>query len=270
MIGTLPALYFIETWGRRKVRSRAKFVRIPSNMNLVDAPRCIRTSSLCTHCVFCIPSTSSLYLESYLQVALVGHFCLAATGTPASELTSRNRSAGGVVIAFAVLQVFIFGTTWGPTPWVYLGESFPLRVRPKSIALGSATSEYHPYAFRNVRCTDGLRAPRLVLELYVVLLLPTHCSQVRPLTPPSLSYTRSRRLNVFFWGADRIGPLIMLIFSSMLIFGLFYVYFFIPETKGISLEEVINPYHLTLFHHMFIAVHRSTSCTGLVFLLGAR
>jgi hypothetical protein len=75
-----------------------------------------------------------------LQVALVGHFTLAPSGTPISMLTARNKSGGGVVIAFAVFQVFIFGTTWGPTPWVYLGESFPLRVRPKSIALGSASS----------------------------------------------------------------------------------------------------------------------------------
>jgi hypothetical protein len=75
-----------------------------------------------------------------LQVALVGHFTLAPSGTPTSMLTARNKSGGGVVIAFAVFQVFIFGTTWGPTPWVYLGESFPLRVRPKSIALGSASS----------------------------------------------------------------------------------------------------------------------------------
>lgn len=29
---------------------------------------------------------------------------------------------------------------------VYLGESFPLRVRPKAIALGSATSQYQ-FAF---------------------------------------------------------------------------------------------------------------------------
>jgi hypothetical protein len=31
-------------------------------------------------------------------------------------------------------------TSWPLVPWVYLGESFPLRVRSKSIALGSATN----------------------------------------------------------------------------------------------------------------------------------
>lgn len=55
-------------------------------------------------------------------------------------LTARERSGGDTLIAFAVLHVLGFSMFWGPTPWVYLGESFPLRVRAKSIALGSATS----------------------------------------------------------------------------------------------------------------------------------
>lgn len=35
-----------------------------------------------------------------------------------------------------------------------------------------------------------------------------------------------------------IGPLILLIFFGALVFGWFYVYLLIPETKGLSLEEV--------------------------------
>ena len=41
---------------------------------------------------------------------------------------------------------------------------------------------------------------------------------------------------------DRIGPLILMIFFGMLVFGWFYVYLFIPETKGLSLEEVDEMY----------------------------
>lgn len=64
-------------------------------------------------------------------------------GTDVEEitLTKSNRTGGDVLIAFAVLHVFSFSIFWGPVPWVYLGESFPLRVRPKCIALGSATSK---------------------------------------------------------------------------------------------------------------------------------
>ena len=38
--------------------------------------------------------------------------------------------------------------------------------------------------------------------------------------------------------AADIGPLILLIFFGMLLFGAVFVYLFIPETKGLSLEEV--------------------------------
>lgn len=108
-----------------------------------------------------------------IQAGLVGHFTLAPSGTPTDQLTPRNKRGGksqmvfgawldwltiiegDTLIAFAVLHVFSFSMFWGPTPWVYLGKSntlaltldlyfismplgksFPLRVRPKAIALG--------------------------------------------------------------------------------------------------------------------------------------
>jgi sugar porter (SP) family MFS transporter len=162
VVGTLPALYFIEAWGRRKSLLLGAFGQAV--------------------CAFI--------------VALVGHYGLAPSGTPTSDLTQRNKAAGGAVIAFAVLQVFVFGTTWGPTPWVYLGESFPLRVRPKSIALGSATNWFWNFML-------SYFSPSIVAK---------------------------------------IGPLIMLIFFGMLVFGFIYVYIAIPETKGITLEEVDELY----------------------------
>lgn len=162
VIGTIPALHLIESWGRRR----------------------------------------SLLLGAVLEAAcsliagLVGHFTLAPQGTPQELLTSRNKQGGDTLIAFAVLHVFFYSIFWGPTPWVYLGESFPLRVRPKSIALGSATNWLWNFLL-------GFFAPRI---------------------------------------ADDIGPLILMIFFGMLIFGYGYVYLFVPETKGLSLEEVDEMY----------------------------
>ncbi|KAI0658309.1 general substrate transporter [Cubamyces menziesii] len=160
--GTIPALYLIETWGRR--------------------------NSLLTGSV--------MEAVCALIAGLVGHFTLAPAGTPADQLTKRNRQGGDTLIAFAVLHVFSFSVFWGPTPWVYLGESFPLRVRPKAIALGSATNWIWNFLL-------GFFSPRI---------------------------------------ANDIGPLILLIFFGMLVFGYVYVYFFIPETKGLSLEEVDEMY----------------------------
>ncbi|KAJ3558801.1 hypothetical protein NM688_g710 [Phlebia brevispora] len=160
--GTIPALYLIETTGRRKS------LLIGSILEAICA----------------------------LIAGLVGHFTLAPTGTPANQLTTRNRRGGDTLIAFAVLHVFSYSMFWGPTPWVYLGESFPLRVRPKAIALGSATNWIWNFLL-------SFFSPRI---------------------------------------AARIGPLILLIFFGMLVFGFFYVWIFIPETKGLSLEEVDEMY----------------------------
>jgi SP family sugar:H+ symporter-like MFS transporter len=162
VVGTVPALYLIESWGRRK--------------------------SLLTGAL--------LEAACSLIAGLVGHFTLAPTGTASVLLTPRNKRGGDTLIAFAVLHVFSFSIFWGPTPWVYLGESFPLRVRPKSIALGSATNWIWNFLL-------SFFAPRI---------------------------------------AERIGPLILLIFFGMLLFGFVYVYLFVPETKGLSLEEVDEMY----------------------------
>ncbi|KAF5385355.1 hypothetical protein D9615_001062 [Tricholomella constricta] len=160
--GTIPALRLIETWGRR---------------------RSLLTGAL-------------LEAACAIIAGLVGHYTLAPAGTPKAELTARNRQGGDTLIAFAVLHVFSFSVFWGPTPWVYLGESFPLRVRPKSIALGSATNWLWNFLL-------SFFAPRI---------------------------------------AEDIGPLILLVFFGMLLFGYVYVYLFIPETKGLSLEEVDELY----------------------------
>ncbi|KAI0783335.1 general substrate transporter [Abortiporus biennis] len=163
VVGTVPALRLIETWGRR--------------------------NSLLTGSV--LEGTCSLI------AGLVGHFTLASPAqVAAGQLTTRNKRGGDTIIAFAVLHVFSFSMFWGPTPWVYLGESFPLRVRPKAIALGSATNWLWNFLL-------SFFAPRI---------------------------------------ANDIGPLILLIFFGMLVFGFVYVYFFIPETKGLSLEEVDEMY----------------------------
>ncbi|KAF5352149.1 hypothetical protein D9758_009265 [Tetrapyrgos nigripes] len=49
----------------------------------------------------------------------------------------------------------------------------------------------------------------------------------------------------FFLGvriSNDIGPLILMIFFGMLVFGFVYVYLFIPETKGLILEEIDEMY----------------------------
>ncbi|KAJ3798677.1 general substrate transporter [Lentinula aff. detonsa] len=162
VVGTIPALWAIERVGRRRLL-------------LIGAA----WQAVCA-----------------LIAGLSGHFTLAPPNTAIGDLTSRNKQGGDVLIAFAVLHVFGFSMFWGPTPWVYLGESFPLRIRPKAIALGSATNWVWNFLL-------SFFAPKIAAD---------------------------------------IGPLILLIFFGMLVVAFIYVFFFIPETKGLTLEEVDEMY----------------------------
>lgn len=164
VVATIPALYLVETLGRRKLL-------------LVGAT----WQATCA-----------------IIAGLVGHFTIASAEQLKQHLplTTRNRQGGDTLIAFAVLHVFGFSMFWGPTPWVYLGESFPLRVRAKAIALGSATNWLWNFLL-------SFFSPRI---------------------------------------ASDIGPLILLIFFGMLVFGFGYVWLCVPEVKGLSLEEIDELY----------------------------
>ncbi|UOH85377.1 hypothetical protein LQV05_002199 [Cryptococcus neoformans] len=127
-----------------------------------------------------------------LIAGLVGHYYTDVAGVTDSMV----KTGGNVLIAFAVIHVSMYSLFWGPTPWVILGETYPLRVRPKAIALAAAVN-----------------------WLWNFLL-----SYFSPLI------------------ADDIGPLILLIFFGCLIFAFVYVFFMLPETRGITLEEVDELY----------------------------
>ncbi|KAM0786300.1 hypothetical protein ACM66B_001778 [Microbotryomycetes sp. NB124-2] len=157
-----PALYLIETLGRR------------SSMLIGSV-----TEAICA-----------------LIAGLVGHFLAGPKGATADELTSQQRMGSQVVIAFVILQVGFFSTFWGPTPWTYIGESFPQRIRSKGIAIGTASNWFWNFML-------SFFAPRI---------------------------------------ANDIGSLILLVFCGVLIVSYFYVYFFVPETKGLSLEQVDEMY----------------------------
>ncbi len=59
---------------------------------------------------------------------------------PGRSRCPHRNEAEKVLTHSWVLQVSLFSLMWGPTPWVYLGESFPMRVRAKCISLGAAAN----------------------------------------------------------------------------------------------------------------------------------
>ncbi|OQE31554.1 hypothetical protein PENSTE_c001G02731 [Penicillium steckii] len=61
-----------------------------------------------------------------------------ATKPPNPDSTSVS-SASIAMVTMIYLYVIGYSFSWGPTPWVYLGEIFPTRLRSYGVGLGSAT-----------------------------------------------------------------------------------------------------------------------------------
>ena len=57
-----------------------------------------------------------------------------------STQTSKGKTWQYLAVASIFLMVFSFAWTWGPVPWVYQAEVFPLRVRVKGSAVGTVSN----------------------------------------------------------------------------------------------------------------------------------
>ncbi|KAJ6544234.1 monosaccharide importer [Mycena capillaripes] len=116
-----------------------------------------------------------------------------------------NVAAQKVLIAFVCFYIAFFATSWGPVAWVITGEIFPLNIRAKGMSLSVASNWLWNFAI-------GYATPYLVD--------PSTKGQ------PNGVATAALHVKVFFiWGSTCLGCLI-------------FTYFFIPETKGLSLEQI--------------------------------
>lgn len=82
---------------------------------------------------------------------------IVATHPPKPSATGIT-SAGAAGIAMVYLEAFAFNMSWGPLPWLYIGEIFPNRIREIGIATGAASqwlfnfvmSQITPHAIDNI------------------------------------------------------------------------------------------------------------------------
>jgi hypothetical protein len=61
-----------------------------------------------------------------------------ATHPPKADSTTVS-PASTAMAAMIYLYVIGYSFSWGPTPWVYLGEIFPTRLRAYGVGLGAAS-----------------------------------------------------------------------------------------------------------------------------------
>ncbi|KAG6852754.1 hypothetical protein C0991_009332 [Blastosporella zonata] len=138
----------------------------------------------------------------------VAEFIVAIVGVTAGHIDpithAVNLPAQRVLIAFVCIYIAFFATSWGPVAWVLTGEIAPLNIRAKAMSLAVASNWLWNFGI-------GYATPYLV----------------NPSTSGILGVkTANLGVKVFFiWGSTCLGCLI-------------FTYFFIPETKGLSLEQI--------------------------------
>ena len=108
-------------------------------------------------------------------------------------------------------DIAFFASTWGPIAWVVTGEIFPLQIRAKAMSLTTASNWLWNFAI-------GYATPYLVDQ---------------STSGPTGIKAADLGVKVFFiWGSTCVGCWI-------------FTYFCIPETKGLSLEQIDMLYHHT-------------------------
>ncbi|GAA6030760.1 hypothetical protein JCM8097_008861 [Rhodosporidiobolus ruineniae] len=113
-------------------------------------------------------------------------------------ISEDNQAGQKVLVAFVCIFIAFFAATWGPMPWVVTGEIYPTATRGKQMSMSTASNWLFNFGI-------GYATPYLVN------------------TGPGNAGLKS---NVFWiWGGV----------SAV---AIFFVFFFIPETKGLSLEQV--------------------------------
>ncbi|KAL8871250.1 MAG: hypothetical protein Q9174_002880 [Haloplaca sp. 1 TL-2023] len=145
VVFTLPAILFLDTWGRRP---------------------------------------SLLYGALTMMILLAVVAALSATyGTPnprtdpsldaISWLIMDNPQVSRAIVACSYLFVSTFAVTWGPTSWTYASEIFPTGIRAKAVSLATASN----WAWN---CALAFAVPTLFVEInwkmYVVFAAFNGCA----------------------------------------------------------------------------------------------
>ena len=121
---------------------------------------------------------------------------------------SVNIAAQRVLIAMVCIYIAFFASTWGPIAWCVCSEVFPSRHRAKGMSFSAASNWLWNFGI-------GYATPYLVNK-----------------STPEVAAAGLGVKVFFLWGSTCAGCAI-------------FTYFFVPETKGLSLEDVDELYRST-------------------------
>lgn len=118
------------------------------------------------------------------------------------KVEASNVVGQRVLIGFVCVYIAGFASTWGPIVWVVTGEIYPLAIRAKAMSMSTATNWAVNFAI-------GYATPYLVDK---------------------------------GTGKAGLGSKVFFIWGTCCVMCFLFTFFFVPETKGLSLEQVDELY----------------------------
>jgi MFS transporter, SP family, sugar:H+ symporter len=155
-----------------------------------------------------------------------------------STTSSSNQSAQSALVAFVCFYITFFASTWGPIAWVITGEIFPLKIRAKAMSLTTASNWLWNWAI-------AYSSEYLPLLQYMFA--------------PVLTYFLAPYMVDSGPGNANLGTKVFYIWGSTCFCCIIFAYFCIPETKGLSLEQVdllyqnVAPVHSVSYRKRLLA-----------------
>ena len=117
-------------------------------------------------------------------------------------LTVSSKAGGNALIAVVCVYIFFFEFSWGPCAWIVTGEMFPLHVRSKALSMTTASNWLWNFIL-------GFITPYMVDEGK---------------------------------GNANLGSKVFFIWTAFCFLAVAFVWGYIYETKGLSLEQVDDLY----------------------------
>jgi SP family sugar:H+ symporter-like MFS transporter len=152
---------------------------------------------------------------------------LGAAGMCASELLvaaigisvgADNKAGQQAIIAFACIYIGFFAATWGPIAWVVTGEVFPLAVRAKGVSLAAASNWIWNFAIGYASASFHISMPCRPW-LTTILRAAPYLINSGP-------------------GNAGLGVRVYFIWGGVCALCFAFAFACVPETKGLSLEQI--------------------------------
>jgi len=149
-------------------------------------------------------------------------FSLLALGTVFAFLTSLGDTGKWLAIVFVWIYIAFFAISLGPLGWLFISEVFPLRVR----GIGSSIGSLSNWFFNGLVAFTFFKLVKLFTASGTGIITHEKLYDTATHTPTMQAVNNGNPAGAF-WFYAFIG-----------IIGLVWGYYFLPETKGISLEKI--------------------------------